>query len=292
MARLREWIGGARLRTLPLSIAPVALGTGAGGLLIDPGQWHPWRAVLALAVAVTLQIGVNYANDYSDGVRGTDDFRVGPSRLTGSGAARPRHVAIVALIFFALSALAGLVLTLLTGAWWMLAVGAVALAAGWFYSGGRFPYGYYGLGELGVFVFFGIIATAGSTFVQAGHVNFESWVTGGGMGLIACCALMANNIRDRDTDRAAGKRTLAVLMPQPVYRILYVVALLVPFVIAGLLAVVYPPIVLVLFGLLAALPACLIVLTAKSARELVLVLHLTSLVAVIYGVGLGVVFAL
>jgi 1,4-dihydroxy-2-naphthoate polyprenyltransferase len=170
-ATAADWIAGARLRTLPLAIAPVALGTGAGIVAIPDGPWHPARALLALVVALALQIAVNYANDYSDGVRGTDDHRVGPARLTGSGAAKPKHVLAVALSFFALAAMAGLALTVVTGQWWMLAVGAVAIVAAWFYTGGKHPYGYYGLGELVVFVFFGIVATAGSAYVQALTVN-------------------------------------------------------------------------------------------------------------------------
>ena len=143
-----DWIAGARLRTLPLAIAPVALGTGAAVVANGNGHWEPVRALLCLVVALCLQIGVNYANDYSDGVRGTDDHRIGPARLIGSGAAQPRQVLIVALVFFGLAALAGLALVILTQQWWLLAVGAVAIAAAWFYTGGKRPYGYDGLGEV------------------------------------------------------------------------------------------------------------------------------------------------
>jgi 1,4-dihydroxy-2-naphthoate octaprenyltransferase len=291
-ATAAEWVAGARLRTLPLSIAPVALGTGAGVVAIPDGPWHPARALLALVVALALQIAVNYANDYSDGVRGTDDHRVGPARLTGSGAAQPRHVLAVALSFFAIAALAGLALTIVTQQWWMLAVGAVAIVAAWFYTGGRRPYGYYGLGELVVFVFFGLVATAGSAYVQALTVNLEAWLGGVGAGLLACAVLMANNLRDVTQDKAAGKRTLAVLVGPLVGRILFVVFMLVPFAIAAFFALLYPLAWLVLFALLAALPACLIVLTAKTPRELLLALQLASLTALVYGVGLGLAFAL
>lgn len=290
-ATAADWISGARLRTLPLAIAPVALGTGAGVLAIAEGPWHPARALLALVVALALQIGVNYANDYSDGVRGTDDHRVGPARLTGSGAAKPKHVLAVALAFFAIAALAGLALVVVTQQWWLLAIGAVAIVAAWFYTGGKHPYGYYGLGELFVFVFFGLVATAGSAYVQALTVNLEAWLGGVGTGLLACAVLMANNLRDVAQDKLAGKRTLAVLVGERAGRVLFVVFALVPFVIAGFLAIFYPTAWLVQFALLALLPACLIVLTAKTPRELITALQLTSLTALVYGVGLGLVLA-
>jgi 1,4-dihydroxy-2-naphthoate polyprenyltransferase len=291
-ATAADWIAGARLRTLPLAIAPVALGTGAGIVAIPDGPWHPARALLALVVALALQIAVNYANDYSDGVRGTDDHRVGPARLTGSGAAKPKHVLAVALSFFALAAVAGLALTVVTGQWWMLAVGAVAIIAAWFYTGGKHPYGYYGLGELVVFVFFGIVATAGSAYVQALTVNLEAWLGGVGAGLLACAVLMANNLRDVEQDRAARKRTLAVLVGPLAGRILFTVFMLVPFGIVWFFALLYPTALLVLFALLAALPACAIVLWGKTPRELLTALQLASLTAIAYGVGLGLAFAL
>ncbi|GAA1779313.1 1,4-dihydroxy-2-naphthoate polyprenyltransferase [Agromyces lapidis] len=291
-ATAADWISGARLRTLPLAIAPVALGTGAGVVAMADGPWHPARALLALVVALALQIGVNYSNDYSDGVRGTDDHRVGPARLTASGAVNPRHVLVVALSFFALAALAGLALVVITQQWWLIAVGAAAIVAAWFYTGGKRPYGYAGLGELFVFVFFGLVATAGSAFVQALTVNLEAWLGGVGVGLLACAVLMANNLRDVDQDRVAGKRTLAVLIGPLAGRILFVLFTLVPFGIAVFFAFFYPTAWLVLFALLAAVPACIIVLTAKTARELILALQLTSITALLYGVGLGLAFAL
>lgn len=289
-ATLGDWIGGARLLTLPLSIAPVAIGAGAAYILRpdDAGPlWGLWRTLLCLAVAVGLQIGVNYANDYSDGVRGTDAYRVGPSRLTGSGAAKPRAVLVVALVFFALAAAAGVVLVVLTQHWWLLAVGAVAILAGWFYTGGKRPYGYYGLGELFVFVFFGIVATAGTTFVLVGTVSIESWLGGVATGLLACAALMINNVRDREQDALAGKRTLAVLMGDRASRIAYVVLLLAPFGVLAFYVLFYANAYLVYFALLAALPAVLIAITAKTGREFVVALRLTGLTALAYGLGLG-----
>lgn len=289
-ASASDWISGARLRTLPLAIAPVALGTGAAHIVGDEG-WHWVRALLALAVALALQIGVNYANDYSDGIRGTDAYRVGPARLTGSGAAKPRTVLLVALTFFGIAALAGLALVVLTQHWWLLAVGAVAIVAAYFYTGGKRPYGYNALGEVFVFVFFGLVATAGTTFVQIGTVNTESWLSGVAIGLIACAVLMVNNIRDIGPDKLAGKRTLAVVVGNLPARILFSVFLLVPYLILGFFVVFYPNAYLVFFSLLIALPAVLITLTAKTPKELILALKLTSLTALVYGLGLGAVFA-
>lgn len=290
-ATLRDWISGARLRTLPLAIAPVLLGTGAAIVASGPGVYHWVRALLALAVALSLQIGVNYANDYSDGIRGTDAYRVGPQRLTGSGKAKPRSVLIVALVFFGMAAIAGLVLVILSQHWWLLAVGALAIVAAWFYTGGRKPYGYYGLGELVVFVFFGLVATAGTTFVQVGVVNSESWLSGVGIGLIACAVLMVNNIRDITPDKAAGKRTLAVLIGNTAARITFCVLLLAPFLVVLFFSLFYPAAPLTFFGLLLAVPACIITATAKTSAELVLALKLTSFTGLAYGILLGAAFA-
>lgn len=285
----RDWIAGARLRTLPLAVAPVLIGTGATQVL-DEG-WHWVRALLCLAVALALQVAVNFANDYSDGVRGTDANRVGPSRLTGSGAAKPKQVLTVALVFFGLAAVAGLALTVLSGHWWLLIVGAASIAAGWFYTGGRRPYGYLGLGELFVFVFFGLVATVGTTFVQIGRTNQESWLGAVAAGLFACAVLMVNNIRDIPTDRLSGKRTLAVLVGPAVARAIYIGLVLVPFAISVILALFYPLAWLTLFVLLMILPAILITLTARTGKELVLALQLTSLGGLAYAVILGAALA-
>ncbi len=289
-ATARDWIAGARLQTLPLAIAPVALGTAAAYVLapedVGPG-WHWIRAGLCLAVALFMQVGVNFANDYSDGVRGTDKHRVGPRRLTGSGAAKPRTVLFVALVFFALAAVSGAIIAYRTQIWWLLAVGAVAILAAWFYTGGKRPYGYYGLGEVVVFTFFGIVATAGTTYVLAGTVTIESWLAGAAAGLFATAALMANNIRDRPQDSAAGKRTLAVLLGDRAARIVYAVMVLGPFAILGFFAVFYLNAYLVYFALLAALPAAAITLWAKTAPELIIALRLTALTALVFALGLG-----
>ena len=289
-ATLRDWVAGARLRTLPLAIAPVALGTGIAYTLGD-GGWHWVRALLCLAVALGLQVAVNYANDYSDGVRGTDAVRVGPGRLTGSGKARPRTVLVVALVFFGLAALAGLALVVLSEQWILLVVGAAAIVAGWFYTGGRHPYGYYGLGEVFVFVFFGLVATVGTTFVQVGQVTLDGWLAGTAIGLIACAVLMVNNIRDIDQDRLAGKRTLAVLIGNLPARIVFAVLLAAPFAILVSFVLLYVNAGYVYFALLAAVPAIIITLTGRTPAEHITALQLTTLTALLYGVGLAVAIA-
>ena len=289
-ATARDWLGGARLRTLPLAIAPVALGTGAAHLLSD-GGWHWVRALLALAVAVFLQIGVNFANDYSDGVRGTDKNRVGPSRLTGSGAAKPRTVLVVALVFFGLAGLAGLALTITSGYYWLLAVGAVCIAAAYLYTGGERPYGYNGLGEVFVFVFFGLVATAGTTFTQVGTVNVESLLGGVAAGLFACAVLMVNNIRDIAQDTLSGKRTLAVLVGRRTARILFAVFVTVPYLILIFFSIFYVKAPLVYFSLLSGLPAIVITLTGRTAPEFILALKLTSFTALVFGVALAAAIA-
>jgi 1,4-dihydroxy-2-naphthoate octaprenyltransferase len=292
-ATARDWIGGARLRTLPLAVAPVALGTGStfSAFLPDDHGWHWVRALLALAVAVALQIGVNFANDYSDGIRGTDKYRVGPSRLTGSGAAKPKTVRTVAFVFFGLGGVAGLILVVLTQYWWLIAVGAVCIVAAYFYTGGKRPYGYYGLGELFVFVFFGIVATAGTTFTQIGTVTVESWISGAAAGLLACAVLMVNNIRDLEQDKLAGKRTLAVRLGNRASRVVFTVFVIVPFLILGLFVLFYPLAPLVYFVLLAAVPAIVITLTGKRPQEFIIALQLTSLTALVFGLGLGAAIA-
>jgi 1,4-dihydroxy-2-naphthoate octaprenyltransferase len=275
---------------LPLSIAPVALGAAAAYLLPHDGTgvgWHWIRALLCLGVALGLQIGVNFANDYSDGVRGTDNHRVGPKRLTASGAAKPRTVLVVALVFFALAAAAGLVIAVRTEQWWLIGVGAAAILAAYFYTGGKRPYGYYALGEIAAFLFFGPVATAGTTFALAGTVNVESWLSGACTGLIAAAALLVNNIRDRQQDALVGKRTLAVVIGDKPARIMFSVLLLAPFGILAFFVLFYPNAYLVYFVLLVALPSVGITLTAKTAPELILVLKLTGLTALAFGVGLA-----
>ena len=291
-ATARDWIAGARIRTLPLGIAPVAVGTATAYILGDNGEFHWRRALLCLIVAVAIQIAVNYANDYSDGVRGTDKHRVGPSRLTGSGAAKPRTVLTVALVFFGIAAVAGLVLAIGTGYYWLIAVGAVCIVAAWFYTGGKRPYGYNALGEVFVFVFFGLVATAGTTFVQAGTVSAESWAGGVALGFFACAVLIVNNLRDIEQDRVAGKRTLTVLIGARASRILFGIFMVLPFVILVGFTLLYFNTAYAYLALMLAGPAIVITATAKTAPEFILALKLASLSSLVYGIVLALAIAL
>ena len=282
--KLKLWVEGARLRTLPLAIAPVAIGAGAA----DSVQaFDLTLSFLALAVALFLQIGVNYANDYSDGIRGTDDYRVGPLRLTGSKSVRPEAVKLAAFAFFGLAAAAGLAIVLITGMFWLIAVGLAAIVAAWFYTGGKNPYGYAGLGELAVFVFFGLVATIGTTYVQVGFVEFNAVLGGIASGLFASAVLMVNNIRDIETDKLASKKTLAVMLGKKFATGLFLVMIWAPFVILGFFTLLYPATLMGFLSLLLVAPATLIVLTAKSSKELILVLKLTSFAALAYALALS-----
>jgi 1,4-dihydroxy-2-naphthoate octaprenyltransferase len=281
---VKLWIAGARLRTLPLAIAPVLIGWGAAASV---QSFKLDLALLALAVALFLQIGVNYANDYSDGIRGTDEFRVGPLRLTGSKSVRPELVKYAAFAFFGLAALAGLAIVVITGFWWLLAIGAAAIVAAWFYTGGKNPYGYAGLGELAVFVFFGLVATMGTAFIQIGALDANSHFGGVAMGLFAAAVLMINNIRDIDQDVLAGKRTLAVKVGKRWAKIIFFAMLWLPFVILLPIPFLYPATFFAWLAVLLVLPATLIAATAKTARELILVLKLTSFAALIFGAFFG-----
>ncbi|PSK96369.1 1,4-dihydroxy-2-naphthoate prenyltransferase [Haloactinopolyspora alba] len=238
MATAAQWIEGARLRTLPAAVSPVLAGTGAAAAVDDA---HLGRALLALVVGLALQVGVNYANDYSDGIRGTDADRVGPFRLVGSAAARPSTVRAAAWASFATAAVSGLALVAWSQHWWLLAVGAASIAAAWFYTGGDRPYGYRGLGEVSVFVFFGLVAVTGTTYVQAGRITAVSVATAVAVGCLACALMLVNNLRDVHTDAAGGKRTLAVFLGEQRSRLLYLTLLAVPFVVAAGLAVLDGP---------------------------------------------------
>lgn len=289
MATASEWVSGARPRTLPAALAPVLVGTGAAAFA---GGAHLGRALLAAGLALALQVGVNYANDYSDGVRGTDLDRVGPMRLTASGAARPQHVLVAAIGALGLAGVLGLVLVALVGQWWLLAVGAAAIAAAWFYTGGRRPYGYLGLGELGVLVFFGFVATVGTTYTQALVVPWPAWVGATGVGLNACALLMANNLRDAPKDSLAGKRTLAVRLGERLARRLFALELLGALVLGAVCAVAAPWALLVLLLTLPVTLLSLTVLAGACGRLLLPVLAGTGLVALGYGVLLGIGLAL
>ncbi|MET8431091.1 1,4-dihydroxy-2-naphthoate polyprenyltransferase [Nocardia sp. NPDC004860] len=231
MATAAQWIEGARPRTLPNAIAPVLAGTGAAAS-IDGFVW--WKAILCLLLSVALIIGVNYANDYSDGIRGTDDERVGPLRLVGSKLAAPAAVRNAAIACLAVGAVIGLVLVI-TSAWWLLLVGAACLAGAWFYTGGRNPYGYSGFGEIAVFVFFGLVAVLGTEFVQAGRVDWAGLVCAVSVGAFSSAVLVTNNLRDIPTDTESGKLTLAVRLGDAHTRTLHMVLILIPFLALALL---------------------------------------------------------
>jgi len=216
-------VDGARPRTLPAAIAPVLVATALAG-----DSFNPLTALLALIVSLSLQIGVNYANDYSDGIRGTDNDRIGPSRITAGGLAKAVQVRSAAFIAFFVAACAGLGLALETS-WWLIAVGAVCIAAAWGYTGGKSPYGYMGLGEIFVFIFFGLVATVGSFYVQAEEITGKSILAGVIVGSLACAILVINNVRDRAKDEVAGKLTLAVRLGDKRSRIIYTVLVIAPY---------------------------------------------------------------
>ncbi len=283
-----QWLAGARPRTLPAAASPVLAGS---ALAVAADRFSPVAALLALVVSLALQVGVNYANDYSDGIRGTDADRVGPLRLVGSGLARPGAVKAAAFGCFGLTGLAGLVLVLLTGHWWLLAVGAICVLAAWFYTGGRRPYGYAGLGEVAVFVFFGLVAVCGTVYVQVGSVSAAAVLTGGWVGALACAILVANNLRDLRGDAATGKRTLATRLGDRRTRRFYVALVAA----AGLLIVAVatlttPWAALGLVGLVLAVPACRLVLGEAAGPALIAVLKSTGttelVCAVLFALGL------
>jgi 1,4-dihydroxy-2-naphthoate octaprenyltransferase len=289
MADLKSWVSGARLRTLPLAVAPVALGAATS----DASQnFDLWLTLGALSVALFLQIAVNYANDYSDGVRGTDDFRVGPKRLTGSGAARAKDVKLVAFSFFGLAAVTGLALIIATAQYWLLALGAVAILAAWYYTGGKHPYGYAGLGEVVVFVFFGLVATVGTNYLQTLTLDPLAVVLGAAAGCYASAVLLINNIRDIDTDTKAGKKTLAVRLGDRRSRVLFLVLIYIPLAINILLILIYPATLLGLLNILLLVPISGIALSAKTPKELITGLKLTSYAGLGFGLLVGAGIAL
>ncbi len=281
-------MAGARPRTLPASAVPVAVGTAVASA---EGSVIWWRAVAALVVAVMLQVATNYANDYSDGVRGTDAGRIGPVRLVASGLASPAAVKRAALMAFAVAGAAGLALAAVAG-WWLLAIGAACMAAGWLYTGGPRPYGYAGLGELFVFVFFGLVATAGTAYVQLGRVTGLAVLAAVPVGLLAVGLLVVNNLRDAAGDARAGKRTLAVRIGAPATRLLYAGCVLVPFVFAVGLSVSRPAALLTLIALPFAVAPAQRVVRGESGRGLVEVLGQTGRLQLVFGALLTVGLAL
>lgn len=288
---MNRWVEGARPRTLPAAVVPVLVGTAAAadGELGAGRGLIAWRFVAAMVVALAIQVGTNYANDYSDGVRGTDaDGRVGPVRLVGSGLASASSVKAAAVASFAVAAVAGLALAVAVTPW-LLVVGAVSFAAGWLYTGGPKPYGYYGFGELFVFVFFGLVATMGSAFVQREELTWLSAGVAVPVGLLATALLVINNLRDIPTDAEAGKRTLAVRIGDRRTRVLYVVLMVLPFVITPFVAGLggRPLASASLFAILLAQRPVLVVLQGARGADLIPVLGGTGRVQLVFGLLLA-----
>lgn len=281
--RTARWVAGARPRTLPASIAPVLVGAAAS----RPAPWSWEQFALCAVVALALQVGTNFVNDAADGVRGTDAERVGPLRLVASGLASPSAVRAAAALAYLLAAIAGLVLASQTS-WWLVALGAAALVAGWAYTGGPRPYGYLGLGEAFVFCFFGLMATAGTSYCIARQVTAMSWLAGAGMGLFACALLGANNLRDLDGDEQVGKRTLAVRLGRRRAAQLYVAELFGAFACAGACAVWRPAAALVLVAVPLAAPPIRLVRSGATGKGLLGVLVATARLQLVAGAALAI----
>ena len=279
VATARDWVAGARPRTLPAAVVPVAVGSGVAA---GYGHFSLWRAVLALVVALALQIGVNYANDYSDGIRGTDHQRVGPIRLVGSGLARPRRVLAAAVACFAVAGAAGLVLAAYVS-WWLLLFGAAAIAAAWFYTGGSRPYGYRALGEVSVFAFFGLFAVAGTAYVQMERLTWLTLAAAIPVGLLACALLVINNLRDIGNDEASGKRTLAVVLGDRHTRLLYAACVWAPFAVAVAMTPAAPLAPVALVAIPLAIPPARMVLARATGRDLIAALGQTGRLQLAFG---------
>ncbi|QPK79433.1 1,4-dihydroxy-2-naphthoate polyprenyltransferase [Corynebacterium lizhenjunii] len=287
-ATATDWLQGARPHTWANAFAPVIAGTGAAANL---GGFHAGRALLALVVAWALIVGVNYANDYSDGIRGTDDDRTGPQRLTGGGLAKPTHVKYAAFASFGVAAVAGVALSLASGAWWFILLGALCIAAAWFYTGGPVPYGYRGLGEVAIFIFFGLVAVLGTQYTQALAVSWTGVALAVGIGAMSAAVNLANNIRDLPTDAGAGKITLAVRLGDGRARVLFCIAVLLPAVLTLVLALRSWPAVFALVYLALALPAARTVGGGAQGRALIPVLGATGRAMLCWAVLGGVAVA-
>ena len=284
----RDWWQAARPHTWPNAFAPVIAGTGAAAYA---GGFSWWRALLALAVAWALIVGVNYANDYSDGIRGTDEDRTGPTRLTGGRLARPAHVKRAAFLSFGVAALAGVALSL-ASAWWFILVGAVAIAGAWFYTGGKNPYGYRGLGEVAVFIFFGLVAVLGTEFTQAGALSWIGLGCAVAVGAISASVNLANNLRDIPSDSASGKITLAVRLGDRRTRFLYTALAATPFVVSFLMAAELLPLVLAVLALPLALSGILVALRGATGPALIPLIKSTGQAMLLWAVITGIVLFL
>jgi 1,4-dihydroxy-2-naphthoate octaprenyltransferase len=287
MATVAQWIEGARPRTLPNAVAPVIAGTGAAAWL-GSAVW--WKALLALLVSVALIVGVNYANDYSDGIRGTDDERAGPLRLVGSKLAAPRAVLAVALASLGVAAVAGVALALLTAPW-LVAVGVLCIAGAWLYTGGSRPYGYAGFGEVAVFVFFGLVAVLGTQYTQALRADWVGLATAVAVGGLSSAVLVANNLRDIPTDRIAGKMTLAVRLGDARTRVLYLALLGVAAAMTVVLMRATPWCALGFLALPLAVKASGPVRAGRGGRELIPVLRDTGLTMLVWSVAVAAALA-
>ncbi len=289
-ASAREWLAGTRPRTLPAAVVPVMIGT---GVAIGYDKFSAWRAVLALLVALALQVGVNFANDYSDGVRGTDAVgkRVGPVRLVGWGLAPPRQVKLAAFGCFGLACAAGLVLAAVTS-WWLAVGGAVCVLAAWFYTGGKHPYGYRGFGEVSVFVFFGVAAVAGTAYVQMESLSWLGLLASIPAGLLSCALLMVNNLRDIRSDADVGKRTLAVRIGDARSRVVYLVFLLLPFAVALAISPGRPFALLMLAALPLALAPARAVRGGAAGPALIATLGQTGRLQMAFGLAFTIGLAL
>lgn len=288
-ATTRDWVAGARPRTLTTALSPVAVGTAAAASL---GSFRLGLALLALGVALSLQVAVNFANDYSDGVRGTDANRIGPDRLVASGKARPSSVRRAAVVAFAVGSLLGLALTVLSGQWWLLAVGAAAIVSAWTYTGSARPYGYLGWGEPSVFVFFGLVATLGTLVTQAHLVPWWAVAAATGVGLHAVAMLVVNNLRDLDTDAMAGKKTLAVRVGDRRTRAIFAATLTAPIIAGVLVATERPWALLTLFLLLPTAIIAVAVVAGARGRGLGTIFAGVSAVGLAYGALLSIGIAL
>jgi len=277
---MNKWILGARPRTLPAAIAPVVVASALAG-----PDFNWFRAALALKVGVWLQIGVNYANDYSDGVKGTDEIRVGPTRLVASGLASAKSVKNAAFISFAIASVAGLWLSLLTSPVLIL-IGILAIAAAWGYTGGKNPYGYSGLGEVSVFTFFGLVATMGTYYAQTEKVTLLSFIIAIPMGALSCAILAVNNIRDRAQDELVGKRTLAVRLGDAKARRIFVALLVTAHVAA--VATLVPTALLTLVVAPMSYSISKLVLSCVNGKDLIPVLGRTGKLQLMFAI----VFAL
>lgn len=288
MATTAEWVQGARVRTLPNSVAPVLVGAGAAAA-IERFSW--WQSALALVVALSLQVGVNYANDYSDGIRGTDAQRVGPLRLVGSGVATPASVRAAAFACFGVAAVAGLALVAATGHWWLSGVGVLCVLGAWFYTGGTRPYGYSGWGEAAVFLFFGPVAVLGTLYVQSGQLSWLGMAGAVATGTFSAAVLVANNLRDVPTDRNAGKVTLAVRLGEPRTRILYCGLVAVPFVVTIVTAFSVPLALIALLAAALVIPAVKRVTSGSTGMGLIPVLRDTAMAMLLWAVIMAVALA-